>query len=189
MNSRDDDQYNNPFDDDDGQFDDDDGFDDQYAGHAYDDADDQPYGEPEPASFHTARPPKESKRKRNLLLAFAVGLGMGAVFLCCGGGVLLVNVGTGMLASEIQQLLADNPLVQEHLGEIQSFEMDFTDSLNEGDEDTYVYEAVGTKGSGHFVVEHVTDDAGDEELVHATLKMSGGLTVNVYPLAEEPAPE
>jgi hypothetical protein len=108
---------------------------------------------------------------------------VGGLFLmaCCGGIGLLVNFGGKMITAEIEDQLASNPRLREHLGDIESFEMDWTRSLADEDDDTFVYTVEGTKGSGRVTVKHVTNDLGEEEIVKARLRLPDGSNVELVP--------
>jgi hypothetical protein len=110
-----------------------------------------------------------------LILAACVGLG----FLCCGGGTAFLYFGMHEIARQVRSELDDNPVLVEHVGEIQEFEIDFAASFGEDGDDVFVYNVTGTKGSGVVTAEHVTIDADTEEVVWARLTLPTGETVDL----------
>ena len=91
----------------------------------------------------------------------------------------LVYFGFGVLSTEIANELRDNPALREHIGEIQSFDVNFVASAAEEDENVYVYDVVGDKGSGTVTVKSLTDSDGSEEIIWARLRTSDGTTVEL----------
>ena len=89
--------------------------------------------------------------------------------------------GMNITTTEISNELRDNPKFREHIGELQTLTIDWTKSSAEDDEDTFVYDAKGTKGSGVVTVKHMTDDDGEETIVSASLRLPDGRTVPVVP--------
>jgi hypothetical protein len=128
--------------------------------------------------------PAEPRRKSNSRWWFVVvltGLGGGVLFLCCGGGFLLFRFVFGVISAEVEMQLRDNPTLREHIGEIQTFEIDWTRSLAEDNDDVFVYRVRGSKAEGVVTVKHVTNDVGDEEIKWAELRTASGETVNLIP--------
>lgn len=109
------------------------------------------------------------------------GLGIVGIVVCCGGGFWLMSFGLNVMTAEVEDDLRDNPRFQEHVGEIQQFEMDWSRSFGENDNDTFVYNVKGTKGSGKITIKHITNDAGEEEIVSASLRLDSGQTVELIP--------
>jgi hypothetical protein len=103
------------------------------------------------------------------------------VLVCCGGGFALMSFGFGVITVEVEDQLRDNEQVRQHLGEIQEFEMDWTRSFADEDDDTFTYRIKGDKGSGTIKVKHITNDDGDEEIVSASLRLDSGQTVEIVP--------
>ena len=103
----------------------------------------------------------------------------GMLVLCCGGGAGVVYFGMGIMAEEIKILVRDDPVLREHLGEVQRFETDWMASAAEPDDDTYVYQVQGTKGSGELRVKSITDDEGDEQVISAKLRLKDGTEVQL----------
>lgn len=128
-------------------------------------------------------PPKSSGLSACLIAVLVLG---GVVLLvCCGGLVGLMLFGGRLMASEVEAQLRDNPVLQEHIGQIESFEIDWVRSGQEEGDDTFVYRVEGTKGKGYCVVTHITDLEGNEQIVRAELRTDEG---DVYVLVEPDDP-
>lgn len=128
---------------------------------------------PTPPTFGV--PPQKKSNTIWIVLALLLFGGV-AICGCCGG---IVYFGFGVLSTEIANELRDNPTLREHVGEIQSFDVNFVASAAEEDEDAYVYEVVGDKGSGTVTVKSITDDEGNEEIIWARLRTPDGTTVEL----------
>jgi hypothetical protein len=103
------------------------------------------------------------------------------LFSCCGGVFLVGGYGLNMVTEEVKGLLADNPKLQKHVGEIESFEMNWRKSFLEDDDETFFYDVKGSKGSGQITVNQITNDEGDEEIRSAVLRLPDGRTVDLVP--------
>jgi hypothetical protein len=104
----------------------------------------------------------------------------GLLFLgCCGGCLGFLYFGVGVITTSVEDELADNPILREHLGEIESFEIDWSRTLS--DEDTFVYNVRGSKGSGRVIVEHVTGPDGMPQIVSAQLRLPSGELIDLMP--------
>jgi hypothetical protein len=92
--------------------------------------------------------------------------------ICCGGAAYF---GMQIVTEEVAEQLRYHPVVLEQLGEVEEFKVNWAKSINEDDNmDLWVYDVKGTKGSGVITCEHVTNDAGNEEILWATLKLPDG---------------
>lgn len=90
-------------------------------------------------------------------------------------------LGFGMVEDEIEEQLRDHPVVVEHIGDIQTFKMDFMASMSHGDDETYVYDITGTKGSGVATVKSLSPADGPEEIINASLRLSTGKEFELIP--------
>ena len=127
------------------------------------------------------------RRKRTsmgCIIVVIVGVFMVLVTLCCGGLGFLAYFYLEMTAGEVESDLRDNPVIAEHIGSIQSFEMDWGGSFVEEDEDTFVFRIRGSQASGIVTVLCDTDDAEIAEVVSGTLQVDSGETYDLFP--EEP---
>jgi hypothetical protein len=84
-----------------------------------------------------------------------------------------------IISTEIANDLRDNPVMREHVGEIQSFDINLTASAAEPDDDVYVFDVVGDKGTGTATVKSITDEDGNEQIVWATRRTSDGTTFDL----------
>jgi hypothetical protein len=126
------------------------------------------------------RPPRPRSGSNWVWIAIVFGgvtLGV-ALMACCGG---VVYFGLGVTTAEIETDLRDNPILREHIGEVEKFTMNFIRSVAEDDDDIWVYDVVGTKASGQLTVHHTTNDQGNEEIHSAKLRLKDGTTVELLP--------
>lgn len=121
-------------------------------------------------------PPKKSKTKFWLLGCGITGL-LG-ILVCCGGSILMTQFGLNVLAGEFQKQLDGNPVIVEHVGDIQSFSMSWGDTIKaaqnaESNGEELAFAISGTKGSGRVLIQQ--DGSGDGTGMHsATLVMDDG---------------
>lgn len=121
-------------------------------------------------------PPKKSSAKFWLLgcgITGALGL-----LICCGGGTMMTKFGLTVLAGEFQKQLEGNPVIVEHIGDIESMDMSWSDTIAgaqnaDGGAEELAFKIQGTKGSGVVMVQQ--DKAGDGTgMQSATLVMDDG---------------
>jgi len=98
------------------------------------------------------------------------------VLMCCGGGYALIGFGMNVVAEDIRMQLRDHPTIQEHIGEMESLDVNFTASMAHPDDDTFIYEASGSKGKGELTVQSITLDDDSEDIRAATLRLPDGQT-------------
>lgn len=133
-----------------------------------------------PPDFNPAQYARQPKPKQtNWLVVGLIGGAGVMLLLCCGGGLWLANFGLDVITVEIEQQLRDHPDIVEHIGNVESFEMDFVKSTAHPHDDFWVYEVVGSKGRGELTVHHVTNDNDEEEIISASLRMSDGTTIKL----------
>ena len=127
-----------------------------------------------------AREPEKSS-STCLVLGFVFG-GVGAFVLLCGGCCVgLVFVGLNQIGTEVENNLAGNEVIIEHIGDVQTFEMDKWESIKHANEDIYVFHLTGTKGSGTIEAECLANDAGTYEVWSGELKLDSGETFDLFP--------
>jgi len=141
----------------------------------------QPYASPPTFSPQGFQPYAPKPSGSNTWLWVLLGLGGVAGVCCCGGGVAVVMFGMNIVTAEIADELRDNPKFREHIGELQEMNVDYIASAAKDDDETFVYDVKGDKGSGELTVKHVTDDDGSEQIVTATLRLSDGKQVEIVP--------
>lgn len=112
-----------------------------------------------------------------LLIAGVVGL-----IVCCGGGLFFFGwFGLDVFTTQVRNEVRDHPVIVEHIGAIQEFEHDLTESAAEPGEDVFVFHIVGDKGSGMLRAECITVDADREEVPSGELIMDSGESYQLYP--------
>jgi len=113
-----------------------------------------------------------------ILLAIVGAAGVLGTIGCCGGLMFWFK---GEMSNEIQFQLEGHPAVQEHVGEIRSFDMDIMASGAVDGEDVWVYDVEGTKGKAIITAEHITAADGSEEIISARMRLPSGETVELVP--------
>jgi hypothetical protein len=103
-----------------------------------------------------------AKKSGHRLLLWVIGIFGGLVFLavlgCCGGGYFLLNYLTG----EYQRQLTGNPVIVEHLGEIESMGMNLTktaEAAENSDGNSFAFDIQGSLASGTILIKQ--DPSGD----------------------------
>lgn len=82
-----------------------------------------------------------------------------------------------LIGSGIERQLRDHPQIREHVGEIQSLDVDWTKSM--ADDDIWVYSIEGRAGTGELTVESISEDDGSEEILSANLRLSDGTQIEI----------
>jgi hypothetical protein len=97
------------------------------------------------------------------------------------GGWALMKFGLGVFADEVESELRANPVIIDHVGRIEEFELDLGASVAEAGDDDFVFKVSGTKGSGLVTATCVTNDDGIEEVVAGTIQLESGETLDLFP--------
>ena len=97
------------------------------------------------------------------------------------GGWALFRFGFNVFASEVEADLRDNPVIVEHLGRIEEFEVDLSATITTEGANDFVFRARGTKGAGLISVTCVTNDDGVEEVTAGTIQLDSGETMDLFP--------
>lgn len=132
-------------------------------------------GQPQ-AGFDQPAPAKKSSAKFWLIGCGVTGI-LG-VLVCCGGSLLMTQFGLSVLAGEFQKQLDGNPVIVEHVGEIESLDMSWGETMKgaqnaEGGAEELAFTIKGTKGSGVVLIQQ--DKSGDGTgMESATLVMDDG---------------
>jgi len=87
--------------------------------------------------------------------------------------------GWGVFADQAKEALNNNPVIQQHIGEVDEIELDFAATGEVEDEDVFVFRIEGSKGSGVVTAEFVSVDADTEEIRSGTLQLSSGETYDL----------
>ena len=118
--------------------------------------------------------PRSSNKSLWIVLGVVLALAIGGAVVCCGGVVLLGRWGLDMVGQDIAGQLRDDPIIQEEIGEIEEISVDLIASGVHTDQETFIYDVEGTKGSGQLTVKSVTTDDGGEEIITASLRTADG---------------
>jgi hypothetical protein len=111
----------------------------------------------------------------------AVIFALAAIF----GGWAVMKFGLGVFTDEVENDLRTNPVVLEHIGRIEDFDLDFGASIATEGEDDFVFRVSGTKGSGRISATCVTTSEGVEKVVAGTIQLESGETLDLFPEDEE----
>ena len=104
--------------------------------------------------------------------------------------VIVVSVGSfglwgwNMFVEQTREALDANPVIAEHIGEIEEIEVDLeATGLAPGD-DVFVFTITGSKGSGSVTAEMVTVDEDTEEIASGKLRLPDGQEIDLLEGAE-----
>ena len=136
----------------------------------------------QPASQPAAPPPGPPQPAKKssigcILIVLAI-VGGGGVLLCCGGGGFMAWFGTRMLGEVVTKSLKDHPVIKEHLGELESMSIDFSATGENNEQDTIVFQAKGSKGTGTLYVK-TNQGNGDKPVESARLKLPNGQIIPI----------
>lgn len=124
--------------------------------------------------------PAPKKRSGVWIVVAIVGtISVLCIGLCCGGFVWLMSFGLNILGEQVAEQLRDNPVILEHIGQIQTCDVDFSKSAAHADEDTMVYKIEGTKGKGELVAQSESTADGNEIVIWAELRLPSGEKIEV----------
>jgi hypothetical protein len=124
--------------------------------------------------------------------ALVIGCGGCAVVVILAmvfGGWALIKVGLGVFSDEVESELRSNPVIIEHVGRIEEFELDFGASVAEEGSEDFIFRVSGTKGSGLVTATCLTNADGMEEVVAGTIQLESGETLDLFPEEETPVEE
>lgn len=114
------------------------------------------------------------------ILGGAASLCFVVVFVvCCGAGIWMANFGMSVVSADIERQLRDHPQIRQSVGETESLEVNWAHSLAHEDENTFIYDVIGSKGRGQITIESVSNSEGSEEIVSAELRLSTGEIVDL----------
>ena len=137
---------------------------------------------PSTPSIETQEASAKKRIPWNKVLIFGCGGCAIIVFLAVVfGGWALMKLGFGVFADEIESELRTNPVVVEHIGRIEEFELDLSASVAEAGDEDFVFKVSGTKGSGLVTATCVTNDDGIEEVVAGSIQLESGETLDLFP--------
>ena len=94
---------------------------------------------------------------------------------------MLGKWGLNIMDEQVKMDLRDNPVIVEHLGNLNTVDMDFTASAATGGEQTFVFNVVGTRGEGVLTAEVETVDGDTERVLSGTLRLASGESFDLFP--------
>jgi hypothetical protein len=127
-------------------------------------------------------PSKKSKGKMFWLLGCLGGMGVLGL-VCCGGMFMTMQFGMGMLATQFQTQIEDNPVIVEQIGDIESFSMSFSalvenaQNQDPGGTPELPFEIVGSKGSGTVFIQQGAGGGDNAVIRSARLVTSDGESI------------
>ncbi|REK18873.1 MAG: hypothetical protein DWQ37_03455 [Planctomycetota bacterium] len=136
---------------------------------------------PAPQGFPEQAPSGRSGSSKTWVLLLVTGGGVVALLVCCGGIGGFFYFGLTVFAKQVEAELRDNPALVEHVGAVQSFEIDWVATSAEADNDVFAFNVRGDQGEGVVTAKCVTTDDDSEEIAWATLRLPNGETVELVP--------
>jgi hypothetical protein len=143
-----------------------------------------PLGPSSPSIDAREAAPEHSKSSKKNLVIGCGGCAVILVLVSVFGGWVVMKFGLGVFADEVEADLRDNPVVREHIGRIEEFELDLSASIAAEGKEDFVFRVSGTKGTGLVFATCVTNDDGIEEVVAGTIQLESGETVDLFPEEE-----
>jgi hypothetical protein len=117
---------------------------------------------------------EEKSNKTCLIVGLILGGIVGVVLLCGGCGIGMYYFGVRQIASGVQATLAQNLVIQEHIGDIQSLEFNLMATGERGGGDMFVFDVTGSKGSGTIIAECIQQPGGAVDVVSGQLELANG---------------
>ena len=97
------------------------------------------------------------------------------------GGWALMKLGLGVFSDEVESELRSNPVIIEHVGRIEEFDLDLSASVAEEGSEDFIFRVSGTKGSGLVNATCVTNADGMEKVVAGTIQLESGESLDLFP--------
>ena len=132
--------------------------------------------QPQPDTYAQNQQPKQAGNSCLWVFAIVGVLAVVGGLVCCGGGYFLFNAATDLVAEAAAQELKKNPVVKEHIGNIESLEINLRESAKQNQETegvVFVFDIKGDKGSGKIVV---VPGENENEFESINLVMDDGTT-------------
>lgn len=123
-------------------------------------------------------PPRQKSNVWLWVLAIVGGLGVLGILICCGSMFAFYRFGSGVLSSQVEARLDGNPVVERHVGEVESVAMNLTATAEEsqnGNRDVLVFDVEGSKSDAK-----VAASVRGEEIISAELIMPDGTRHEVF---------
>lgn len=135
---------------------------------------------PGPPPYRRTPPPRRSGRLPYFVFgAFAGVIALGGMLLVGGLGALFV-FGGSVIEEQVAADLKENAVLAEHVGDNRTFDIEWYQSGMHPDNDTFIFQVSGSKGSGVMTAKCITIDADREDVTEGTLSV-GGRTFNLFP--------
>ncbi len=132
-----------------------------------------------------------NKKGKGCLVGAIVGaavLGGVVVALLIGGGILVGSFGLDVVADQVRSDIQDNPVILEHLGNIEEIDVDFAATANIDALDVFVFNLKGAKGNAILTAECITIDDDTEDVTWGRIRVDSGETFDLFP-DQGPMPE
>jgi hypothetical protein len=124
---------------------------------------------------------------RILFIVFGV---LGALVLVCGGGLFLVmRAAMQELGRQVAAELRANPVLEHHVGTVESFDMALGESIANDDEDVFVFRVKGSKATGTVTAKCVSLDGATERVAWAKLRLESGKVVDLVREGDVESPD
>lgn len=137
-----------------------------------------------PNQFQPQVPEQKSSSGKTVIIILVVLFVVGGLIClgCCGGLYAMFSVGMNEVAGDIEAQISGDPTLREHIGEIESLSVNLIESASYDDDETFVYDVRGSKGSGKLVVNSITTFENGEDIQWAELQLDDGrtFTLDVY---------
>ena len=117
--------------------------------------------------------------KANVLLIVGAVVAVVVVLVVVVGLIGLWRWGAGLFEAQIKDVLATNPVIIKHLGDVVECKMDLAASGEAEGDEVFVFNVTGSKGNGVVTAECVTVDADTEQITSGTLRLASGETVDL----------
>ena len=137
---------------------------------------------PSTPSIETQDPSRSKSFPWKKVLVFGCsGCAVVVILAMVFGGWALMKLGLGVFSDEVESELRSNPVIIEHVGRIEEFELDLGASVAEEGSEDFIFRVSGTKGSGLVTATCVTNADGMEEVAAGTIQLESGETLDLFP--------
>ena len=113
--------------------------------------------------FAGQQPPAAKSNTWKWVIGIIAGVCIVGGLVCCGGVYFMYSMGQGMMADMVKQEIGANPVIQEHIGEIQSANLNLAATTEAGQNEpgTLAFDLVGSKGSGVLEIKQDPNNHGN----------------------------
>ena len=148
-----------------------------------------PFDDNQPNQGNAQGAPPQKKSNVWLWVLGIIGvLAVGGAVFCCGGGYFAYRAGTGMMADIFKEQLVGNPVIEEHIGTIESMSMNLgaTTENAENSPGSIAFDIGGSKGSGTILIQQQQGADGQPGIGSAELILEDG-SRHAIDIADSPA--